>query len=112
MPLPIPQYVKAPCSMIHATFASVSTLLMQVGRPHRPDVVGKGGRGRGMPRCPSIEAMSAVSSPHTNAPAPSRISTVKVKPEPMMSAPSRPRASASAIALVSRLTASGYSART
>ena len=40
--------------------------------PTRP---GTAGAGRGVPRPPSIDAISAVSSPHTNAPAPSRTST-------------------------------------
>ena len=35
------------------------------------NVAGKGGRGTGIPRLPSIEASRAVSSPQTNAPAPS-----------------------------------------
>ena len=59
--------------------AKVSTLLISVGQPHRPLSAGNGGRGRGWPRRPSIEAMSAVSSPQTNAPAPMRISTLKLK---------------------------------
>ena len=40
---------------------------------------GKGGRGRGSPRLPSIEAIRAVSSPHTKAPAPWRTSRSKEK---------------------------------
>ncbi len=61
----------APLVTIHGTLAKVSTLLMEVGESHSPLVAGNGGRTRGMPRLPSIEAISAVSSPHTNAPAPS-----------------------------------------
>ena len=45
--------------------------IMEVGQFQSPLVAGNGGRARGIPRRPSIEAMSAVSSPHTNAPAPS-----------------------------------------
>ena len=45
----------------------------------QPAFGGIGGRGRGVPRLPSTDAISAVSSPHTNAPAPSRISTRKLK---------------------------------
>ena len=41
---------------------------------------GNGGRGRGSPRWPSIEVMSAVSSPQTKAPEPMRISRSKSKP--------------------------------
>ena len=50
--------------------ASVSTLLMIVGLPNRPLTAGNGGRGRGMPRLPSMLWIKAVSSPQTNAPAP------------------------------------------
>jgi hypothetical protein len=46
------------------TAASVSTLLMVVGFPKRPATAGKGGLMRGLPRRPSSEFMSAVSSPH------------------------------------------------
>ncbi len=53
------------------------TLLLLVGLPHTPFTAGKGGRGRGSPRLPSMEAISAVSSPHTNAPAPMRTSRSK-----------------------------------
>ena len=56
--------------MIHGMAASVSTLLMLVGLPQSPELAGNGGRGRGIPRSPSIEAISAVSSPQTKAPAP------------------------------------------
>ena len=69
--VPIEANQAAPFRMIGATFAQVSTLLMFVGLPQRPETAGKGGRGCGMPRLPSMLAMSAVSSPHTNAPAPS-----------------------------------------
>ncbi len=70
--------------------AKVSTLLITVGFCHSPDTAGNGGRGTGMPRLPSIEASSAVSSPQTNAPAPSRISMSKSNPVPRMSLPSSP----------------------
>ena len=36
-----------------------------------PEVAGKGGRERGIPRFPSMDAIKAVSSPQTKAPAPS-----------------------------------------
>ena len=36
---------------------------MLVGFPQRPEMAGNGGRGRGMPRLPSMEAIRAVSSP-------------------------------------------------
>ena len=46
-----------------------------VGFPQSPCSTGNGGRSRGMPRLPSTEAINAVSSPHTNAPAPSLMLT-------------------------------------
>ncbi len=98
--------------MIQGMLDSVSTLLMLVGLPQRPLTAGNGGRVRGMPRLPSIEAISAVSSPQTKAPAPCLRCRWKRQPEPKMSSPRKPRSSASAIALVRRRTASGYSART
>ena len=55
---------------------------MLVGLPHRPLWAGKGGRKRGMPRLPSMEAMRAVSSPQTKAPAPSFIFMKKLMSEP------------------------------
>src|ERR1035438_10548629 len=67
-----------PLRTIGATLAYVSTLFSSVGLPHNPLTAGYGGRGFGVPRRPSIDAISAVSSPHTNAPAPSRISTSKL----------------------------------
>ena len=45
-----------------------------------------------MPRLPSSEAMSAVSSPQTNAPAPRRTSTLKLKSVPRIFSPSSPAA--------------------
>ena len=110
----VPCFLKAaaPWLRISGTVASVSTLLMTVGLPHNPDSAGNGGLGDGMPRRPSIEAMSAVSSPHTNAPAPSMTFRQKRMPVPMQLSPRMPAAVASATALRTRFTASGYSART
>ena len=59
--------------MIQGMLANVSTLLMLVGLPQRPETAGNGGRERGMPRRPSMLAIRAVSSPQTKAPAPSLI---------------------------------------
>src|ERR1700690_2109869 len=78
----VPELLALPVSVNHAgpfvimgaTLYQVSTLLMLVGLPQSPFCAGKGGRGRGLPAWPSSDAMSAVSSPHTNAPAPSTIS--------------------------------------
>ena len=88
----------APSLMMRTACASVSTLLMMVGLPHRPLWAGNGGLGRGMPRCPSIEAIIAVSSPQTKAPAPSITSQRSGRPEPKTLSPRKPRASASSTA--------------
>ena len=77
--VPMAAKASAPLRTIHGTLAKVSTLLMFVGLPHRPAWAGNGGRLRGMPRFPSMERMRAVSSPHTKAPAPSLIFTLKSK---------------------------------
>src|SRR5579864_4580611 len=69
----------APLRIIDGTLAKVSTLLIRVGQSHKPLSAGNGGRGRGVPRLPSTDAISAVSSPQTKAPAPMRISTWKLK---------------------------------
>src|SRR5208337_832001 len=71
----VPALLALPISVNHAgplvtmggMLYQVSTLLMLLGLPHRPLCAGNGGRGRGRPASPSSEAMSAVSSPQTNA---------------------------------------------
>ncbi|MBA7664545.1 hypothetical protein ES703_72606 [subsurface metagenome] len=110
--VPIPENQSAPLSIITGIEASVFTLLILEGLPSRPDWAGKGGRGRGMPRRLSIEAIRAVSSPQTKAPAPSLICTLKLKPEPCISFPKNPLSLAWSSAVRSRFTARGYSART
>ena len=55
---------------------------------------------RGMPRLPSTEWMSAVSSPHTNAPAPMRTSASKLKSVPSTALPRIPRRRAGRCATV------------
>lgn len=50
--------------------AIVSTLLTVVGQPKRPISAGNGGFRRGLPCLPSMDSMSAVSSPQMYAPAP------------------------------------------
>ena len=100
--------------MIQGTLAKVSTLLMLVGLPPQA-VDGRvaAARARGMPRWPSMLAMSAVSSPQTKAPAPCVDVDVEVEARAedvvaQQAALARlPRALASR-----RSTASGYSART
>ena len=101
----------APFRMIGATFANVSTLFKQLGLSHSPFWAGNGGRGRGSPRLPSIDRISAVSSPQTNAPEPMRTSMSKSKPLLKMFSPSRPYSRACLRACSKRFTASGYSAR-
>ena len=71
--VPIEANLSAPSLKIQETDARVSTLLIIDGFCHNPLIAGKGGLGRGIPRFPSIEFKRAVSSPHTNAPAPKRI---------------------------------------
>ncbi len=83
--------------------ASVSTLLMTVGLPNRPLTAGNGGRGRGMPRLPSMLWIRAVSSPQTNAPAPILMTISRLKPLSRMLSPSRPYASAWAMACLQPL---------
>ena len=83
--------------------AKVSTLLMQRGAcPKGRTTPGTADAGRGTPRSPSTEAISAVSSPQTNAPAPSRTSTSKPKSTRRCRLPSRPRRSAWRMATLSR----------
>ncbi len=109
--VPILLNQSAPLEIITGIFASVSTLLITVGLSQRPFTAGKGGRGRGMPLLPSIEASKAVSSPHTKAPAPSLNSISKSKSLFSIFSPSSPYSRAASIAVSSRLIASGYSAR-
>ena len=45
--------------------------------PDSRDWAGKGGLSRGMPRLPSMDAMRAVSSPQTKAPAPALMRTLQ-----------------------------------
>ena len=77
----VPMAAKAapPLLMIHGTLAKDSTLLMSVGFFQYPFCAGNGGFRRGMPRSPSREAISAVSSPQTKAPAPALIRISKEK---------------------------------
>ena len=102
----------APFKIITGTFANVSTLLINVGLPNKPLFAGNGGFGLGIPRSPSIDAINAVSSPQTKAPAPSLIWIVKLNPEPIIFSPKKCLSSACAIAFLKRLIARGYSART
>ena len=60
---PIDANHAAPRVMMCGTQASVSTLFTTVGLPKTPTTAGNGGLRRGKPRFPSIDSISAVSSP-------------------------------------------------
>ncbi len=92
--------------------ANVSTLFIIVGLPHNPFSAGNGGLFLDIPRPPSIEAINAVSSPQTNAPAPNLISISKLKSVPKIFFPKSPYSFACAIAILSFSIAVGYSIRT
>src|ERR1035437_1377449 len=79
--LPVSVNQAAPRVTMGAMLYQVSTLLMLVGCPHSPFWAGNGGRGRGLPASPSREAINAVSSPPTNAPAPSTRSISCLHPD-------------------------------
>ena len=110
--VPMPANQSAPLRMMRGILAQVSTLFRMVGTPNRPLTAGKGGRGRGSPRCPSMEVISAVSSPQTKAPEPRRSSISKAKPVPKISSPKKPYSRACLMATCRRWMAMGYSART
>jgi len=55
----------APLRRICGTFAKVSTLFTIVGFPKSPETGGYGGFNLGSPLFPSIDSISAVSSPQT-----------------------------------------------
>lgn len=59
-----------------------------------------------------MDAINAVSSPHTKAPDPMRMSRSNENAVPKIFLPKNPQAWACAMAFFSRATASGYSART
>ena len=105
-------YQSAPRSTICRTEVRVSTLLMVVGIPNTPRAAGNGGRMRGLPRRPSIEFISAVSSPQMYAPAPRCTCTAIGIPDPMALGPSTPWAYASARACSSTAMGSVNSPRT
>ena len=88
--LPVSVNQAGPLETIGATLYQVSTLLMLVGFPYRPFCAGNGGRDRGRPDWPSSDAISAVSSPHTKAPAPSTSSMSKLNPRPSTFSPRTP----------------------
>ena len=61
--MPIEANQSAPLPMMLGTDAMDSTLLISVGPWKRPWLAGNGGLRRGLPRLPSSESSSAVSSP-------------------------------------------------
>src|SRR5947208_998061 len=85
-------YQLAPLFRMCGTAARVSTLLMVVGCAKTPDTAGNGGLMRGLPRRPSIEFISAVSSPQMYAPAPRCTQMLIVRPEPIAFLPRMPAA--------------------
>ena len=109
--VPIPENHSPPLLIITGILANVSTLFIIVGSPHTPFTAGNGGLGLGIPRSPSIDSRSAVSSPQTNAPAPNRISISKLKSLPRILSPKKPSSLDCFIAVFSLLMAKGYSAR-
>ena len=88
--VPIELYHFAPFKIIFVIFAYVSTLFISVGFCHNPQFAGNGGFNLGLPLLPSIDSKSAVSSPQTNAPAPSLISKSKLKSVPNIFLPNIP----------------------
>ncbi len=84
---PIRAYASAPISTMCGIVESVSTLLMSVGPWNRPAFAGNGGFRRGLPRLPSSESSSPVSSPQMYAPAPRETCSDRLNPEPRMSSP-------------------------
>ena len=107
--VPICENQSAPFLMICGTLAQVSTLFILVGLPQSPLRTGKGGRCLGIPLFPSIEAISAVSSPHTKAPEPLAIFISKLNPEPNIFSPRIPISFACFKAIPIFSTARGYS---
>eukprot|EP00659_Diplonema_papillatum_P018614 gene18614-biopygen18854 len=87
-----------PRRMMVGSTATVSTLVTVVGHPYSPAMAGKGGFKRGLPGLPSIDWISADSSPQMYAPAP--LCTYRSKSYPVLHAllPINPFAYASAIA--------------
>ena len=86
-------------------------MLTIVGLLNKPDSAGNGGLTTGSPLLPSIDEIKAVSSPHTNAPAPYLIWISNEKLVPKIFLPNRPNFLVWAIANDKRSIAKGYSAR-
>ena len=84
----------APLFIIAGILPNVSTLFTVVGACHKPCSVGKYLLTIGSPRLPSIDFISAVPSPQTNAPAPYFNSILKLNPVPNIFSPKTPASSA------------------
>src|ERR1700759_3074141 len=104
-------YQSAPLVRMCGTAASVSTLLIVVGLANTPLTAGNGGLMRGLPRLPSSQFMSAVSSPQMYAPAPRCTQTLTVLPVPIAFLPRMPAAYASLMAASTRAMGSVNSRR-
>ena len=111
-PVPIVRNHFPPLTIMPGRLAYVSTLLSTVGFPHRPWSTVLGGLTLGIPLCPSIDAVRALPSPHTNAPAPLLMCRWNEKPVPKMESPSSPLSSICPMACLNLATDNGYSART
>src|SRR3990172_2243013 len=109
--VPKEAYQSPPLVMIWGTLAQVSTLFMFEGFPQTPFWAGKGGLGFGIPLFPSMEFIRAVSSPQTNAPAPSLTIMSRSNPVPNILFPRKPFPLACSMAMFRCSTARGYSAR-
>ena len=81
--VPMERYQSTPLRMMRGTLAKVSTLFSTVGSAQRPCSMVRGGLTRGMPRLPSMEAVRALPSPQTKAPAPMFTWIRKEKSVPM-----------------------------
>ena len=80
----------APSVRMTETFGKSLNIINVRRFSNKPFSAGKGGLGVGIPRLPSIDAIKAVSSPQTKAPAPSLISMSKLKSEPNTFGPKYP----------------------
>ena len=77
--VPMERYQSTPLRMMRGTLAKVSTLFSTVGSAQRPCSMVRGG----LPRLPSMEAVRALPSPQTKAPAPMFTWIRKEKSVPM-----------------------------
>merc|ERR1712178_423659 len=77
-------------STIVGATATDSTLFTVVGQPNKPTAAGNGGLTRGFPCLPSMDSISAVSSPQMYAPPPRCTKISKSYPDPQAFLPKRP----------------------